>query len=377
VAGVELSEPQRRALDRMAYGELARSLAAAGRTADVARLLAREAAEAAKTTWAGEGVRRLALEDLLEDPGVLAAVVKAARQASGELPPAGRRLLAEVALYAGDDAAARDLDAKATRTILIGLPLRTRLEQRRHYAGAARVFAALMRDNKGQVGAAEFSDLANLHLQAGEFAAAREAATEAVKRAPADPAAEALLGEAEFQSRRFAAAREVFARWLKRNGAAALAPQVRLRLAAARYRLGEEDEAEKEFRQAAQGPAASREARQALALLLADRGKDLDAAEKLARESPTDAGGRFVLGAVLVARKQTKEGLKLMESALSDPYVSRQPEAYEWLGRARADAGDAEAAKAAWRKALELFPESADPKDPSRLRIERRLKEQQ
>jgi serine/threonine-protein kinase len=105
-------------LRRMSYAPLLRRLGD-DRPRDLAMLLAADARDADAFPWAAEALRRLVLAELLAEPGRLAPLLKAARDLAADRPdplgPAGRRLLAALALYSGDRATARALDARVEK----------------------------------------------------------------------------------------------------------------------------------------------------------------------------------------------------------------------------------------------------------------------
>jgi predicted Zn-dependent protease len=385
VPGVDLSPPQRRLLDRMAYGALCHSLIEEKRGGDLVRLLDREAAAAAKTSWAGEGVRRLLLEDALSEPDLLPPLLAAAKKAKDDrddpLGANGRRLLSLVALYGGEDESARALDSSVgARDFAVSLPLSQHLRQRKSYAGAARVLAAWLRDLKDRVGARDHLSLAELYLLAGQIADADGAVRLALKKAPDDAFVLSMLAAVELRARRFGEARKVLLALRKRSDLdPTLDVPTRLGLGEASLQVGDADEAEQEVRRALAGAKDDANARLALAAVLLERGKDLDEAEKLARavlaERPGDPWSQFVLGAVLIARKQPKEGLELLAESAREPALAVRPELYDHFGRGYLLAGRADLAKQAWARALAWLPRTADAKDRLRLALEGRLRE--
>src|SRR5581483_4943088 len=115
---ISLDDSLAGALRRMSYTPLLRRLGD-DRPRDLALLLAAEARDADAFPRAAAALHRLVLIELLAEPDRLAPLLEAARDLAGDrtdpLGPAGKRLLASLALYSGDRATARVLDDKVEK----------------------------------------------------------------------------------------------------------------------------------------------------------------------------------------------------------------------------------------------------------------------
>jgi tetratricopeptide (TPR) repeat protein len=384
---VNLSPELRRAHDRMAYDELARGLLEEKRPRDLILLLDEEARATAGLEWARVGVTHLVLEDLLGDTGRLETLLKAVREVAGEDPtplsPAGRTLLATLALYAGDGKTAALLDpkvAKAGPDQLTVENLSNSLHERRRFAGASRLAALYMAGLKDQATADHYAWLGQWHLEAGRLEEAEQAARNALALSANHTGAELVQVGVLNERRQFRQARARLEVLRDRPGLdGRLSRSIRTDIALARFDLGEGDEAEEDLRKLVQGDPADPSARLNLAWFLAQRGKDLDVAAEHVQAAlavaPRDPPSRAIQGAILVGQKKIKEGLEILEEVMGDEYLARQPEFLDFLAGAQHLAGQRDKARKTWQEALKHFPETTDPADRLRLAIQKQLKE--
>jgi Tfp pilus assembly protein PilF len=116
-----------------------------------------------------------------------------------------------------------------------------------------------------------------------------------------------------------------------------------------------------------------------LAYLYLDQDKQLDQAEALLRQAlkaqPKNASLRATLGWALARRKQTDEGLKMMEEVASDEQLAVDPAFLEHLGDVYRQAGRLDKARESWQKALAAFPRTTDAGDRRKVAIEQKLRE--
>src|SRR5262249_13736893 len=112
-----------------------------------------------------------------------------------------------------------------------------------------------------------------------------------------------------------------------------------------------------------------------LALFRAEEGKELDQCEARVRTFltlyPDWSALKGVLGWVLAQRGSVAEGLRLMEEVAEAN--ARDLSFHEHLGDVCRLAGKPEQARAAWQKALTLFPGTTEPGDWRKKAIEDRI----
>jgi serine/threonine-protein kinase len=187
----DLPADLRPAFDRMAYRELAGRLLERKQGRELVLLLDREARRVSRMDWAREGLTRLVLEDLAGTRATVEAILKTAHDLDHEKPsplsPAGKKLLATLALYGGDAEAARQLDAGVAkagqeRTVLV--PLAHHLRQRGQLAAAIRLLAGWVEGQKEAAAWEDHFSLAELYQLAGQRDRARQSWQNALKALP-------------------------------------------------------------------------------------------------------------------------------------------------------------------------------------------------
>jgi eukaryotic-like serine/threonine-protein kinase len=384
-APIGLDGPAREALDDLDYRRLAELLVGEKRTRELLAVLDAEAVAAARMTWLAGHLAEIAAE-----PKVAAEIVAAAKGATRSLAPdeslgpEGRRLVATLARTVGDRDAARELDPRvleAPPDVTRALTISRRLSVAGRHREAARVLQEVAETVPGPGQVPNLQSLAVAQLSSAQAGPAERTVRKALDLAPEDATNRALLGWALYQQRRFAPARDEAraalagptkpTEWARR-----LATTV---LAGIALEAGDLDAMESEARalQSAFGPDDAG-AQYLSTYLAAERGRDLDRAEATARgllkAQPAEPTYQALLGWVLARRDRGAEALPLLERASGSELGALDPVLFDHLGDTHRRLGQPGRARDAWRKALALFPDTADAADRRRREIEAKLR---
>jgi Tfp pilus assembly protein PilF len=377
---VELDEAARRALEGLDYGELADRLLAQERSKDLLIVFDSEARAAEKIPWLATR-----LEDLSLEPRRVEALISSAFEREKAVPLAlpVRLELATLARVIGDLSAARRLDPavfEAAPDSRLVLRLSQRMAAANRHREAARAIRELAGDAKGPPDLPNLNSLAVSELSSGQFGPAETTLNRALALAPDDPVSLAFRGWLLNGRRQFTQSTPLLRSIL--DGPQGRIPAIRKlarnQLAGALLELGDLDGAEEQLRfLQAENPGDPGVAYMA-AYLLAERGRDLEAAESAARKllEPNAAFApiQALLGWILTRRGRAAEGLPLLERAGRSELFAFDPVLFEFLGDAHLQLGHPAQAGAAWRDSLALIPRTAAPDDRRRRSVEEKLR---
>jgi serine/threonine protein kinase/predicted negative regulator of RcsB-dependent stress response len=373
-----LTGERARKRDALDYEALARELLAKHQARDLVRFVVEEDRQTDRLpAWKAALIWAVALE-----PEVFTPTVEAARALRAEVPDAlgaeGRKVLARLAQFASQDKIAEEFapdlreewpsDLVTSLDLLLGRAGRT--------ADRVRILAEAVRRSR----APDTGELRRLLAQAQVAAGQPEQAIETLhaleKLAPATVPDQLLLAEIYADQRRFVLAREVCRKVLELPKLSALYRGTAGHLlAAVLEEVGEFDQAEAELTTIIPLAGSTNLAetyKLQLALLRAERGRDLEQAEAQYRKvlEIYPAASKADLGWLLALRGQVKEGLSLMEKEKDQ---ATGIDFFDKLGDVYRLDGQADKARASYQKALQLFPKTTDVADHHKKAIESKL----
>jgi tetratricopeptide (TPR) repeat protein len=386
-----LAAAERQALEEFDLPGLARLLLERNQALDLVRLLdgearlAREALPAqpltVQTNWFFQQ-----WHDLAFDPKLVAVLTRTAQEMIQNDPKSlgneGRQLLASLARYSGDRKTAvvlhpKVLEAGLDRVLTVRIV--ARLQTARRFGEAALALTETVEQATGKFRVEGYQWLAALHEQAGQIEQAAAAVAVALALEPDNVRTKMLQATVSQAQRRFLQARDQLQEILNQSPAQEVIQSCRIDLAQVHTELGDYDRAEAEVRKVLAVNADLPGALTVLAYLYAAQNKNLPEAEESIRRAlqsrPENPAYLSLLGWIRARRGHPKEGLPLMEKAITDEALAHEPELWEHLGDVHQLLGQTDKARACWQKALTLFPSTTDPVDRRKKAVESKGKE--
>jgi serine/threonine protein kinase/tetratricopeptide (TPR) repeat protein len=372
-----LDAPAREALDILDIGRLAHIMMSEQHANALLKILDHDVRDAPETAGLNQRWLQIAM-DPEAAAQVLAAAGEALKSSADSLSPKGRAVLGGLARIIGDRTAATGLAPESLKApIDVEMVVATfgHLFQSGRYREAARAFRELAeRAPPGRLKTDLVRSLCRAYLLGNQ----PEEAAWAARQAPEDLECQILLGSVYFQERRFTEARALLAK-IPETAPEELKRQRTLTLAAVDSESGELYASVSAIRSVLGRAPNDVQAQAMLAEVRAEQGRDLEQAEvsmrKLREQFPNEPAFAFVLGLVLAKRDRATEALPLLEQAAANERLAGNPVTFDNLGDAYRLLGKPSQARDAWRKALAIYPKTAEAADRRKQQIEKKLDE--